>query len=104
MATSFPNSIQNFPTMMNLTSDDITAVKNYQQAILDNNFTLAAQYLASIINGDKKIITASYINTINDTIVALENYYLQKWSPAYVVSSSQPSSQDTGDFWLQVVE
>ena len=104
MATSFPNSIQNFPTMMNLTSNDITAVKNYQQAILDNNFALAAQYLSSIINGDKKIITADYINTINDTIVALENYYLQKWSPAYVVSSSQPSSQDTGDFWLQVVE
>lgn len=104
MATSFPNSIQSFPTMMNLTSSDVAAVKNYQQAILDNNFALAAQYLANITNGNKKIITADYINTINDTIVALENYYIQKWSPAYVVSSSQPSAQDIGDFWLQVVE
>ena len=104
MATSFPNSIQSFPTMMNLTSSDIAAVKNYQQAILDNNFALAAQYLVNITNGNKKIITADYINTINDTIVALENYYIQKWSPAYVVSSSQPSAQDIGDFWLQVVE
>lgn len=104
MATSFPNSIQNFPTMVNLSSSDIAAVKNYQQAILANNFALAAQYLASIANSDKKLITADYLNTINDTIEALETFYLNKWTPAYVVSSNQPSTHDTGDFWIQVVE
>lgn len=104
MATTFPDTIQTFPTMVNLTSADVESVKNYQQAILNNNFTLAAQYLATITNSSSKLITADYINTINDTIVALENYYIQKWSPAYVVSSSQPSAQDIGDFWLQVVE
>lgn len=103
MATSFPNSIQNFPTMLNLTANDVEAVNGYQQAILNNNFALAAQYLSSIIDGDKKLITAEYLNTINDTIEALELFYEQRWSPAYVVSSSQPVSQQTGDFWLQVV-
>ena len=103
MATTFPDSIQTFPTMLNLTSADVALVKNYQQAILDNNFSLAAQILVSITDSDKKLITAEYINTIFDTMVALQNFYEQRWSPAYVVSSSQPLSQEDGDFWLQVV-
>lgn len=103
MATSFPDSIQNFPTMLDLTTNDVTNVKNYQQAILDGNFALAAQYLALITNGDKKIITAEYLNTINDTLNALQTFYEQRWSPAYIVSASQPVSQEIGDFWLQVV-
>lgn len=103
MATTFPDSIQEFPTMLNLTANDIEAVKNYQQAILNNNFALASQYLASISDGNKKLITAEYLNTINDTLEALQIFYEQKWSPAYIVSSSQPSLQEVGDFWLQVV-
>ena len=103
MATSFPDSIQNFPTMLDLTSADVEAVKNYQNAILNGNFTLAAQYLATIQNSNQKLITADYLNLINDTIEALEIYYEEKWSPAYVVSSSQPVTQDEGDFWIQVV-
>lgn len=103
MATSFPETIQNFPTMLDVNSSDVAAIKGYQQAILANNFALAAQYLASIADADKKLITAEYLNTINDTIEALENFYLNKWSPAYVVSENQPSSHETGDFWLQVV-
>jgi len=103
MATSFPETIQNFPTMLDVDSSDIVAIKGYQQAILANNFALAAQYLASITDADKKLITAEYLNTINDTIEALENFYLNKWSPAYVVSENQPSSHEIGDFWLQVV-
>ena len=104
MATTFPDSIQTFPTMLDLTTSDVSLVKSYQEAILNNNFALAAQILASITNGDRKIITADYINTINDTINALQTYYEQRWSPAYVVSSSQPVSQETEDFWLQVVQ
>ncbi len=103
MATTFPDAIQTFPTMANLTSSDVDLVKNYQQAVLSNNFALAAQILASITDGNRKVITADYINTINDTIIALQTYYEERWSPAYVVSSSQPVSQEDGDFWLQVV-
>lgn len=104
MATTFPDSVQNFPTMTDLTSSDVAAVKGYQQAILANNFTLAAQYLATIANADKKLITADYLNTINDTMEALQTFYLNKWTPAYVVSSTQPSTHEVGDFWVQVVE
>lgn len=103
MSTSFPGSIQTFPTMVDLNESDVINVKKYQEAILDGNFTLAAQYLASIQNANQKLITADYLNLINDTIVALQQFYEQKWSPAYVVSSSQPSAQDVGDFWIQVV-
>lgn len=103
MATTFPDSIQTFPTMLDLTSSDVALVKNYQEAILSNNFVLAAQYLAQITNGDKKIITAEYLNTINDTLNALQKFYEERWSSAYIVSSSQPVAQETGDFWLQVV-
>lgn len=104
MATSFPDNIQTFPTMLNLTASDITMVKNYQEAILSGNFTLAAQYLASIQNGDQKLITADYLNTINDTLIALQQFYEQKWSPAYIVSATQPVSQEVGDFWLEVIQ
>lgn len=103
MSTTFPDSIQNFPTMEDITLNDVTNVKNYQTAILNGNFTLASQYLGQITNSNKKLLTAEFLNTIKDTIVALQNYYLEKWSPAYVVSSSQPSNQETGDFWIQVI-
>ena len=103
MATVFPDSIQTFPTMLDLTINDVSAVKNYQQAILEGNFTLAAQYLSLIINPNQKLITAEYLNTIKDTIVALENFYEARWSPAYVVSSTQPVSQEIGDFWIEVL-
>lgn len=104
MATSFPEAIQTFPVMTDLTSDDINNVKNYQQAILNNNFTLAAQYLALIQNANQKLITAEYLNTINDTLIALQQFYEQKWSSAYVVSFTQPVSQEVGDFWLEVIQ
>lgn len=103
MSTTFPDSVQTFPTMVDLGIADITAVKNYQAAILNGNFTLAATYLNQIANKDKKLITADYLNTINDTLIALQNYYAEKWSPAYVASSSQPSNQENGDFWVQVI-
>lgn len=104
MATSFPGSIQTFPTMLDLTSADVIIVKNYQEAILSGNFALAAQYLASIQNGNQKLITADYLNTINDTLIALQQFYEQKWSPAYIVSATQPVSQEVGDFWLEVIQ
>ena len=103
MATTFPDSIQTFPTMVNMGSADVANVKNYQAAMKAGNFTLAGQYLAQISNASNKIITADYINTILDTIVALQNFYRDKYSPAYVVSSSQPVGQEIGDFWFQLL-
>ena len=102
MATSFPNAIQNFPQMIDLIASDGTLVQQYQAAMQAGNLALAKQILAQIPNNQNKIITADYLNTINDTVVAVEKYFQARYSPAYVVSNTQPSAQESGDFWFQV--
>lgn len=102
MATSYPNSVQTFPQMIDLLASDGTLVQQYQTAMQAGNLTLAQQILAQIPNNQSKIITADYLNTINDTVVAVEKYFQARYSPAYVVSSAQPSAQENGDFWFQV--
>lgn len=102
MATSFPNAIQNFPQMIDLLASDGALVQQYQTAMQAGNLTLAQQILAQIPNNQSKIITADYLNTINDTVVAVERYFQARYSPAYIVSNTQPSAQESGDFWFQV--
>ena len=102
MSTSFPNAIQNFPQMIDLLASDGSLAQQYQTAMQAGNLTLAQQILAQIPNNQNKIITADYLNTINDTVVAVEKYFQARYSPAYVVSNTQPSAQENGDFWFQV--
>ena len=102
MATSYPNSVQTFPQMTDLTASDGSLVQQYQLAMQAGNLTLAQQILAQIPNNQSKIITADYLNTINDTVVAVEKYFQVRYSPAYIVSNTQPSAQENGDFWFQV--
>lgn len=102
MATSFPNAIQNFPQMIDLLASDGSLAQQYQAAMQAGNLTLAQQILAQIPNNQNKIITADYLNTINDTVVAVEKYFQARYSPAYIVSNTQPSAQENGDFWFQV--
>ena len=102
MATTFPNAIQTFPQMIDLLASDGSLVQQYQAAMQAGNLTLAQQILAQIPNNQNKIITADYLNTINDTVVAVEKYFQARYSPAYVVSNTQPSAQENGDFWFQV--
>ena len=102
MATSFPNVIQTFPQMIDLTASDSALAQQYQTAMQAGNLALAKQILAQIPNNQNKIITADYLNTINDTVIAVEKYFQARYSPAYVVSNTQPSAQENGDFWFQV--
>lgn len=102
MATSFPNAIQNFPQMIDLIASDGTLVQQYQTAMQAGNLTLAKQILDQIPNSQNKIITADYLNTINDTVVAVEKYFQARYSPAYVVSREQPTNQESTDFWFQI--
>ena len=102
MSTLFPNAIQTFPQMIDLLASDGSLVQQYQTAMQAGNLTLAKQILAQIPNNQSKIITADYLNTINDTVVAVEKYFQARYSPAYVVSNTQPSAQENGDFWFQV--
>ena len=102
MSTLFPNEIQTFPQMIDLASSDGTLVQQYQVAMQAGNFALAKQILAQIPNNQNKIITADYLNTINDTVVAMEKYFQARYSPAYIVSDTQPQSQEKSDFWFEV--
>ena len=102
MSTLFPNAIQNFPQMIDLTASDGSLAQQYQLAMQAGNLTLAKQILEQIPNNQNKIITADYLNTINDTVVAVEKYFQARYSPAYIVSNIQPSAQESGDFWFQV--
>ena len=102
MSTLFPGAIQNFPQMIDLTASDGALAQQYQDAMQAGNLTLAKQILAKIPNNQSKIITADYLNTINDTLVALETYFTDKYSPAYVVSTTQPANQEATDFWFEV--
>ena len=102
MATSYPNSVQTFPQMIDLTASDGALAQQYQTAMQAGNLALAKQILAQIPNNQNKIITADYLNTINDTVVAIETYFRGRYSPAYIVSETQPEYQVATDFWFQV--
>ena len=102
MSTLFPGAIQTFPQMIDLTASDGTLVQQYQAAMQIGNLALAKQILAQIPNNQNKIITADYLNTINDTVVAIETYFGSRYSPAYIVSESQPAYQEATDFWFEV--
>ena len=102
MATLFPNAIQTFPQMIDLIASDGTLVQQYQAAMQAGNLALAKQILAQIPNNQNKIITADYLNTINDTVLAVEQYFQARYSPAYIVSDTQPQSQEKNDFWFEI--
>ena len=57
MATSFPNQIQNFPEMQDITAQDATLVQQYQNAMQAGNLALAQQILSQITNNQNKIVT-----------------------------------------------
>ena len=102
MATSYPNSVQTFPQMIDLSASDGPLAQQYQAAMQVGNLTLAKQILAQIPNNQSKIITADYLNTINDTVLAVEQYFQARYSPAYIVSDTQPQSQEKNDFWFEI--
>ena len=102
MATSYPNSVQTFPQMIDLAASDGTLAQQYQTAMQAGNLALAKQILAQIPNNQNKIITADYLNTINDTVVAVEQYFRGRYSPAYIVSENQPAYQGATDFWFEI--
>lgn len=41
---------------------------------------------------------------MTDTIEAVETYFLERYTPGYVVSESQPVGQSNGDFWFHITK
>lgn len=104
MATTFPEAIQDFTPALDITATDGALIAQYQQAKMNGEFALAAQILSQIPQAGQKTITAGKLNTIFDTCRALEDYFLQRFSPAYVVSETEPTEQEIGDFWFEVTD
>lgn len=102
MATTFPDKIQTFPEMLNITPTDGNKLKAYQEYMLDGRVAQAQQLLRTMDNWQQKIITANYLNTLFDTCEALQEYYTTKYSPAYVVSAKEPINQEPTDFWFKI--
>lgn len=102
MPSLFPQQVQTFNQMQDISASDGALIAQYQAAMQAGNLALAKQILAQIPNNQSKIITADYLNTINDTVVAVEQYFGGRYSPAYIVSESQPAYQEATDFWFEV--
>lgn len=102
--TVFPAEIQTFDEMLDLTATDGALVAQYQATMQSGDLAKAQEILAQIPDNQQKIITADYLNTINDTVVAVEEYFRERYSPGYIVSEEQPEYQKPTDFWFQVTE
>ena len=99
---AFPETIVTFPTMQDIAVDDGALIAQYQAAIEAQDMATAALILAQISDYDKKMITAPYLNSIGQTVAALELFYEQRYNPSIVVSATQPAAQQATDFWFEI--
>ena len=76
MPSLYPNAIQTFPQMIDATASDGVLISQYQLAMEAGNLSLAKQIL--------------------------EQHFEKRYSPAYIVSPTQPQNQEATDFWFQV--
>ena len=86
--TTFPDSQQTFVEMIDINSSDGAILTTYQNAMLAGNFTAARQALAQLPNANNKIIDAVKFNTLFETCVALERFYLTDIQP-YIEQKQQ---------------
>lgn len=95
--TSFPDQIQTFVTMLNMTIGDANAVNGYQKAMRDGNYPLAQQYFNQITNGASKIMDAEKINTLMQTCIAIQRFYESDIEP-YLESKQTEWEQSVNTF------
>ena len=102
MATKFPSQVDTFPTMLDITADDAELVKQYQDAMEAGSYDVAQQVLTQIPNNQQKIISAGLMNDVLDGLTATEQYFGDRYSPAYIVSETKPDYQEPTDFWFHI--
>lgn len=103
MATLYPGAIQTFPTMQDVSAADAPFVKQYQDAMQVGDLATAQAALSSMTASAAKRITADFLNTMSDTCIAIQREYLKRYNPSIIVSATQPSTQNNGDYWWQVI-
>lgn len=73
-ATSFPDTFQSLKRYQDVTQADLNAYNEYKNYINNNNLNGAKAALQKIENYDNKTLTAAEINTLIDTVQALQSY------------------------------
>ena len=94
LSSNFPESIDVFPTWLNIVASDGPLIAQYQQAMEAGNTTLANQILTQIPQGTQKIITATDLNKLTQAIQAVERFYKTDIEP-YIQTQQQS--------WLTVI-
>lgn len=95
LSSNFPESIDIFPTWLNIVASDGPLIAQYQAAMEAGNQTQANQILAQIPQGTQKIITATSLNDLTAAILAVERFY--KDNIADYIETQQQS-------WLTVIQ
>ena len=90
--TLFPDSIQILPQFTDLTSEDESNYLSYLQAIIAGNLTNANYYL-SLINPNA-LVSATSLNTLSDTIGAIQDLYGSTTTFADIVDEKQAEWQN----------
>lgn len=73
-ATSFPDTFQSLKRYQDITQVDLSAYNEYKNYINNNNLSGAKAALQKIENYGNKTLTAAEINTLVDTVQALQSY------------------------------
>ena len=73
--TTYPNSLDQFTTFLNITANDGSLIAQYMAAMEAGNQTLANQVLAQIPAATQKIITAIDLNKLSQASLAIERFY-----------------------------
>lgn len=73
--TVFPDQVQTFVNMLNITREDGSLVANFQKAMQDGDITTAQSYYNRIENADRKFLDANKLNELIDTCEAVERFY-----------------------------
>lgn len=102
--TSFPDSTQDFPEMLDISESDAPLIIQYQQYMQQGDFENANRVLGMIPEVEKKILTNDFINLVGDTTVALERTFAQRYRRGYIVSETQPDNIESGDLWFKVIK
>lgn len=73
--TNFPDSSDNFTSMLDMVSGDLSLVNQFRQYMLDGDFASADSILSSIADSNKKLLRAENINAWQEAIIAMERLY-----------------------------
>lgn len=73
--SQFPDAIDNFDNMQDITAALVDAMVSYQTAITNKDFTTAANAITNNPDLLKVLINADRINSLQDAIKAVEKYY-----------------------------